>query len=635
MIKNNYWQSVFARRISRRSLLRAGLASAAAAAVYGIGCGDGGERAGTPTPQATGASPTPAATATAGAEFPPPPPYSKSFPEVTKLLETYHWSRLPDRLNPQPVQAGNGGVAVIASLAIPVGFNPAKGAAQHGSLSIWFGLTHNNLLAIDYGARAEDLNGLRGSTRDGLAETFEQPDETTMVFRLKPGIKFHNIAPVNGRALTTDDIKASLEFYAKDAPFVKGIYGDIDRVETPDASTVRIVMKFPSAPLVTEMHNTLGSILPREQIEAGGDTLEKRLIGTGPFMLKKWEPGGPVMTFERNPDYFNKDEQGNRLPYLDGIAFIPFAEAATTEAAFRSKQVDYFKPVQLDQALNIHRSGNVVLEVIPNSPIVVLRLAMSPRNPLFQDVRVRRAISLALDRDGFIDTTMGGAATARGSIPFYEMGFFWDPPFEEMGKWHTYNPELAKQLLAEAGVETPVQMGLFFPTVASGTAGFGGPPHVIAAQNDLKQIGVEVQLRPLDNAANSAEYFGKQWTDMSAQTGYPFALDPDAQASHMVTNHPNNFIGISDTRLDDLYQKQRTTLDRAERQQLLKQMWDIDFDMIYTGASMGQAFGNSVWHSYLHDIADAIIYWVNGALAVQLARAWLDNTAPRRSLDQF
>ena len=166
-----------------------------------------------------------------------------------------------------------------------------------------------------------------------LAESWEgNSDYRVWTFKLKRGVKWHNMPPVNGRELVAADIKYCFEAYAKEG--VQAFtFGEIEDIETPDKYTVRVHLKSPNTMFPQNLAEPVAVIFPKEVLEEDGD-LKKRMIGTGPFMLKEHTRKVRAVLV-RNPDYFEKG-----TPYVDEYHILSTPDAATRLAAFRTGQSD-------------------------------------------------------------------------------------------------------------------------------------------------------------------------------------------------------------------------------------------------------------------------------------------------------
>jgi peptide/nickel transport system substrate-binding protein len=164
-----------------------------------------------------------------------------------------------------------------------------------------------------------------------LAESWTQPNETTYVFKLRRGVRWHPKPPVNGRELTSADVKFTLERFLT----VKGnpsayMLRSIDRVETPDPYTVRIALREPNAWFLEMLANPMSAaIVAREAVDKWGDLKKpESVIGTGPWMLESHRPN-IGLTFVRHPQYFQPG-----LPYIDRVEMVVDEDNASRMSAF-------------------------------------------------------------------------------------------------------------------------------------------------------------------------------------------------------------------------------------------------------------------------------------------------------------
>src|SRR5688572_3302387 len=156
--------------------------------------------------------------------------------------------------------------------------------------------------------------------RKTLAESWEMIDPATWDFRLRQGVKFHNLPPVNGREMTAEDVKYSYDLL-KDKPGYANRAILIKDVEVRDKYTVRFHLKSPDTNFYLNNVNSFSPVIvPREAVEAPGG-LGKHPVGTGAFMLKEFVSGEGALLV-RNPDYYLRDKDGRQLPYLDAIRLI-------------------------------------------------------------------------------------------------------------------------------------------------------------------------------------------------------------------------------------------------------------------------------------------------------------------------
>src|SRR5438128_2433424 len=170
-----------------------------------------------------------------------------------------------------------------------------------------------------------------------LAERWEEVDDTTYVFHLRHGVKWHNKPPVNGRELVAEDVKFTYDrFLSEPGNPLRFMLDPVDRVEVVDRYTVQFLLKEPFVWLVNVLANPTGTwIIAREVVEKYGDLKQaESAIGTGPFLLERYEPNVKTV-FKRNPDYFRTPE-----PSVDGVEWLVLEDESTGLAMYRTGQID-------------------------------------------------------------------------------------------------------------------------------------------------------------------------------------------------------------------------------------------------------------------------------------------------------
>src|SRR3990170_1674378 len=233
---------------------------------------------------------------------------------------------------PAPAQQPKrGGVLRVAEREAP-GLDP------HLSISFlthsYISLTYSQLVRFPNGP--EQKHPADFAILPDLAERWTtSKDGTVYTFHLRKGVRFHAKPPVNGREVTAEDVKYSLDRFMAKSGF-RARFEPVQSVEVVDKHTVRITLKEPFAPFLNHMANpTFTAILPREAEERFKDfNPPDAVIGTGPFVLRSYDKGVKV-TFEKNPNYFMKG-----LPYLDGVVIEITPDAAARLAGRRAGKAE-------------------------------------------------------------------------------------------------------------------------------------------------------------------------------------------------------------------------------------------------------------------------------------------------------
>src|SRR5262249_23972449 len=172
------------------------------------------------------------------------------------------------------------------------------------------------------------------SVTTDLAESFDQPDERTYVFKLRGGVKYQNLPPVNGRELVAEDVVKSFERQVAEKANGAALVGT--KVEAPDKQTVKITLDTPNADFLWSLADSSVRIVPPETWAVKGDLKEGPIVGSGPWMfnLADWQKG-TQFPLRKNPDYFQK---GN--PYVDSVSFFHLTDTQTMINALRSGNLE-------------------------------------------------------------------------------------------------------------------------------------------------------------------------------------------------------------------------------------------------------------------------------------------------------
>ncbi len=421
-----------------------------------------------------------------------------------------------------------------------------------------------------------------------IAESHEVTDDgMTWTFTLRPGIKFHNKSPLNGRELDSEDVVKTFErFIGKtDAPgarYQMVLERTVDSVEAPDANTVVFHLKFPYAPFLTQIASASYLwILSKEAATGDIDpALAENVIGTGPWVLDEYEPD-VVLRYSKNPEWY-----GAPLPYCDANTLQIVPEYATRLAQMRAGNLDATAPNFADVASLV--SDIPGAQVLPGNPYNILNFMffdfnVNPDSP-FKDPNVRRAVSMSIDRDGLLEALydlravrdQGYNIEARwhNALPAGLSRYWLDPKSEEMGdagKWYEYNPTEAKALLEQAGYPDGFSTELHRVEGVYGQTFDDGGEAVVPMVN---AVGVKAQSIVDDYGSYISDIFYK-----GNLTGMAYALetvfaDPDEYLFAMYhPDGPRNHSHIDDPDLTQMIEDQATETDLDER---VRKVQDIE-----------------------------------------------------------
>ena len=454
-----------------------------------------------------------------------------------------------------------------------------------------------------------------------LAESWTQPNETTYVFKLRKGVKWHNKPPVNGRELTADDVVFSVNHFLT----VKGnanayMLKAVDKVEAPDKYTVKFTLKEPFVWFLDMVSNPHAvAIVAKEVVEKHGDLKKpESVIGTGPWMLDSYRPN-VGLSYVRNPSYF---VQG--LPYIDRIEATVDEDNASRMAAFLSGKYDLgwefpgtinrVDWVQIKETLKQKRPK---LQTVEFPSPVMSHISMRTDQKPFNDERVRQAMSMAIDRKALIEAVFEGVGAMNPAVPAALKE--WSIPFDKLGegaKYYKHDPAEAKKLLAAAGYPNG------FPGTMCFTTGYGSTILVDSlqlVQKDLKNVGVDVKIDQKEYGAYIATCFYGKFDSMTygPQTGF---LEPDNFLyGQYYPEELKNQSHISDPVVADMLVRQRRTLDMAKRRDII---YDIQRHLAKKQyyVQMPSGVYVAVWEGALKNYGPNMGYDYGG----RLMAAWLD-----------
>jgi peptide/nickel transport system substrate-binding protein len=446
------------------------------------------------------------------------------------------------------MDSGGGGVLIAAQGAEPDRFDPHLTSA----------FASFQVLENVYDTLVQPGADLQ--MEPALAESWTVSDDSlTWTFKIREGVTWHN-----GRAFVAEDVAYSYNrILDPDAGAANAWrFGSVESVTAVDDATVEIKLNRPTPNLLVSIGGFKGmAIIPQEIVDDG--TIDTFPIGTGPFKFVSFSPGDGV-ELERNDAYWRADEG---LPYLDGIKFVAIPDPTVKLTNLQTGEVHWVDSVPPEQIDSLESNPDVVLERAAGGDYHYFALNQN-REP-FDDVNVRRAIAMAIDREEITIAAQFGAATAnQAAIP---QGNFW---YSDIAPFATSDATQAQQLLSDAGVE---DLSIEF-LVTSDFPETVTQAQVISAQ--LADIGVTVEIRDVDfttwladEADGNFDAFMLSWIGN---------IDPDDfyYAQHHSTGG-FNFQGYANPDVDALLDAARVESDQNAR----KALYDEAAEMIINDAS--------------------------------------------------
>ncbi len=452
-----------------------------------------------------------------------------------------------------------------------------------------------------------------------LAESWTQPDDKTYVFKLKKGVRWHPKPPVNGRELTADDIKYTYERFLT----IKGngnrpVLEYVDRIDVLDKYTVKFTLKEPNAWFLDLLASTSTWIVAKECVEKFGDLKKaESLVGTGPWMLERWEPNVKLV-YVRNPHYFVPG-----LPYADGVEASIDPDPSSRLAAWLAGKVDFgpeYQQVVRRLDLGMAQQRKPGLQTAEYAWFTSGLVGFKIDKPPFNDVRVRRALSRAtslaeifesnaFSQGHWVPNPAVPAASAEWSIPIDQLG-------PEGRKLYEHSTADAKRLLAEAGYPNGFKAQVESPGTAY------GPDFLDAAQilvKNWKAAGIDAELKLKEYGAFiSTAIYGKFDDMMYGLRGA--WVDPEAYFYRpFMPGQPLNILNVNDPKLTDMINLQRRTFDVPKRKQIVYDIQRYLAEQGYFGAD-GSVKVVSAWEPYIKNYMPNNGFDVGG----RLMAAWID-----------
>jgi peptide/nickel transport system substrate-binding protein len=419
------------------------------------------------------------------------------------------------------------------------------------------------------------------STRDGqdvipaLASDYEVSDDgLTFTVTLRDGIMF-----ADGSDITPDDVVFSID-RARNPEH--GIWSftleSVDSVEAVGDNQVQFNLNRPDPALPAALAMFNSAVLPKALYEAvDGETDEEKArafaespIGSGPFVLTEWVRG-EHMVMERNPYYWMTDDEGNQLPYLDAVRFEIIPEDATRILKLQAGEIDMAEFIPLSRVAELDADPNINMQLYPSTKVNDLLMNNRPElldgtpNPLSSQ-EVRQALNYATDKEALIQLVTFGTGTPMRSY-MSSTTPLWAP--QEL---YPYNPDMARELLAEAGYEDG------FDVTILATAGNADDAALLTAMQQMwADVGVNLIIEQVDAATKTDRYRANDfqmrtaaWTndinDPSQITSY-FAIYDVVESLHT---------GFQDAELEELFAASQEELDvdaRAEQYARIQEIY--------------------------------------------------------------
>lgn len=385
------------------------------------------------------------------------------------------------------------------------------------------------------------VNPVTNEVEPQIAESWEQTSDTSYTFKIRQGIKFHD-----GSDLTAEDVKFSIE-RAINSAAVSYVIDFVDSVEVVDDYTVIVNLKAPYAPALRNLSVPFTAIVPKAVVEADEEGFRQHPIGSGPYKFVEWKQGDSVK-LEAFEDYYAGEAATKNLV----MKVIP--EAAQRTIALETGEIDLAYDILPNDISKIEENPDLTLYNAPS--LTCYYISMNMNKEPFNIPEVREAINLAIDRELLIETIACGAGQAADAIIAPAVYGYVSPGAYE------YNPEKARELLAEAGYASGFDTSIWVNDNQTRIEACQ------AIQAMLMDIGINCSVEVMEfgsfiqatsNGEHDMGYFG--WVTSTRDADYTYySLEHSSQQGPA-----GNRTFLADPEVDELVEIGRTSTDEAVR----------------------------------------------------------------------
>ena len=585
MDDRNYWSGVLRGGVSRRGVLRgAGLAGVGLAGAALIGCGN--KKESTPA-KATSTAAAANAQATA----------SDPFANIKR-----------------------GGVIKGDLTADPVTIDPYSNASFTAKSIAAY--TYSRLFKV---AARGDKNPYAVGTEPDIAESAESPDGQVWTVKLKKGIKFHNIAPVSGRELTTEDVLFSWKRLIDDKGPNKDAAKDM-KLEAVDSHTLKFTLPRPTATFLDFISDSnLLWIQPKEA--GGGFDPKTQMIGSGPWVMSEYKPN-VKFAFKKHAEYHDRPK-----PFADGLELAIIPEYANRLSQFQAGNL-HFVTVAANDVLQLRKDQPKVqwrglLAALLN--FFYFEKAETAPNAAWRDDRFRKAVSMMQDRNALTEAGYNVKKLQEAGldvsilwnnvIPAGFAAWWLDPQGKDMGptgEFFKFNKAEAKKLLDASGYK-----GEKIPFIYANKI-YPAPFESLAeaSANYLREGGVNVEIQTQDyNSVYITQTFRSNFKGIAYGLETPFP-EVGGYFTRMFGDDPANHGQVRDSKITELDKKQSVELNADKRREYIWEIQRINADkMYYVPSQFGAGVGWTAFRPEVRGITQTRAY---GGGTEILGNLWLD-----------
>jgi peptide/nickel transport system substrate-binding protein len=381
-----------------------------------------------------------------------------------------------------------------------------------------------------------------------LATSWESVDPLTWRISLREGVKFHN-----GEEFDAEAVAFTIDAYNTSEGEGASFYQYVDHTEIVDEHTIDIVTKEPYA--VTPESLSLMFVLPPEYYaEEGPEGFAQHPIGTGPFVFEEWQMGTQIVV-RANPDYWNG------RPEIDEVVFKNAPEGSTRVAMLLTGEADIVTDPPVEMLTQIEESPDAQVQWVPSLRKIFVEFYRA--EPPFDDRQVRLAANYAVDKETLIQRILGGYGEVSSGV--FVKGFLGHNP--DVLNSYDYDPDKARELLAEAGYSDGVTVDFWYPIgrymkdreVAEAIAGM------------LDQVGIHCEMHGMDISSLVEKVHTQTLSGMHFFSALPLFLDPDMIFRVQLSSEGLNQYAWTE-KTDELGKAGVTAVDPEERAEVYQEM---------------------------------------------------------------
>ncbi len=554
-------------------------------------------------------------------------------PAATGATATTGAEMIVDTLGRTIEKPQYGGTITVRVAADPRDFDEAF----MNTWSVWtLGMTNDPLVTVDWtkgpsGTGEADIMkdlyypSFKQWIGNHLAESFEIPSPGVWIYHLRKGVYFQSKSPVNGREFTSADAAYSIKrMYEKPGSWVYNAHPPLS-IETPDKYT--LILKYDKYDSYDFMRSvSITYMVAKEVVELNnGEGLRnwKNAVGTGPYILTDYVTGSGL-TMMRNPNYWEMDPfiPGNRLPYADMFRVLIIPDPSTYLAALRTGKIDVAPGITYEQQASLSSNKNLKQRATTGGAFsVYLPNNVAP----YSDIKVRYAMSMAIDRDLIINDYFHGAAEKLAWVVLPTNPEF--TPFDKLPakiqEILTYNPSKARALLTEAGYPNGFSMKLTLNTASSVQV----QDMCALLKSMWDKVGIATTLDPLENSVYVSTLYAHKYTNPRWGGWLGQYIEGNLDVAR--TGMPNNHTLVSDPVYDKKCEEILGTMDADKRLELakslnlymLEQSWLIPLPSGNTWVMWQpwiKRYSGEVGMGYCHVFKQYVYAWVDQKLKTQI-----------------